>query len=60
MSNIIKNPAQHIAIELYAMQPSITAEEVAKRCNVTVETVQNWRNNINFVEAVYDRYMVEF
>ena len=60
MSNIIKNPAQHIAIELYAMQPSITAEEVAKRCNVTVKTVQNWRNNINFVEAVYDRYMVEF
>ena len=42
------------------MQPSITAEEVAKRCNVTVKTVQNWRNNINFVEAVYDRYMVEF
>ena len=60
MSNIIKNPAQHMAIELYAMQPSITAEEVAKRCNVTVKTVQNWRNNINFVEAVYDRYMVEF
>ena len=49
-----------MAIELYAMQPSITAEEVAKRCNVTVKTVQNWRNNINFVEAVYDRYMVEF
>tara|TARA_Y100001963_G_scaffold151034_1_gene233182 strand:- start:25 stop:681 length:657 start_codon:yes stop_codon:yes gene_type:complete len=60
MSNIIKNPAQHMAIELYAMQPSITAEEVAARCNVTVKTVQNWRNNINFVEAVYDRYMVEF
>ena len=60
MSNIIKNPAKHMAIELYAMQPSITAEEVAKRCNVTVKTVQNWRNNINFVEAVYDRYMVEF
>ncbi len=49
-----------MAIELYAMQPSITAEEVAARCNVTVKTVQNWRNNINFVEAVYDRYMVEF
>jgi hypothetical protein len=60
MSNLIKNPAQHTAIELYAMQPSITAEEVAKQCNVTVKTVQNWRNNSNFVEAVYDRYMVEF
>ena len=60
MSNLIKNPAQHMAIELYAMQPSITAEEVAKRCNVSIKTVKNWRENINFVEAVYDRYMVEF
>ena len=60
MSNLIKNPAQHLAIELYAMQPSITAEEVAKRCNVSIKTVKNWRENINFVEAVYDRYMVEF
>ena len=49
-----------MAIELYAKQPSITAEEVAKRCNIPVKTVQNWRQNINFVEAVYDRYMVEF
>ena len=49
-----------MAIELYAMQPSITAEEVAKRCNVSIKTVKNWRENINFVEAVYDRYMVEF
>ena len=60
MPNLIKNPAQHMAIELYAMQPSITAEEVAKRCNVSIKTVKNWRENINFVEAVYDRYMVEF
>ena len=60
MSNLIKNPAQHMAIELYALQPSITAEEVAKRCNVSIKTVKNWRENINFVEAVYDRYMVEF
>ena len=60
MSDIIKNPAQHMAIELYAKQPSITAEEVAKRCNIPVKTVHNWRQNINFVEAIYDRYMIEF
>jgi hypothetical protein len=60
MSDLIKNPAQHLAIELYATQPSISAKEVAAKCNVTLKTVENWRNNINFVEAIYDRYMVEF
>ena len=60
MSNILKNPAQHTAIELYASQPSITAQEVATKCNVPIETIYKWRRNINFIEAIYDRYMVEF
>tara|TARA_Y100000361_G_C11156006_1_gene344169 strand:- start:2105 stop:2758 length:654 start_codon:yes stop_codon:yes gene_type:complete len=60
MSNIIKNPAQELAIELYASQPNIQANEVATRCNVPIETIYKWRKNINFIEAIYDRYMVEF
>jgi len=56
----MKNPAQHKAIELYALQPSISAEEVATRCNVSIQVVYKWRENINFIEAIYDRYMVEF
>lgn len=60
MSNIVKSPAKIMAVELYATQPSITAAEVATKCNVPVETVYKWRSNINFIEAVYDRYMVEF
>ena len=60
MSNIVKNPAKHRAIELYATQPSITAEDVAIQCNVPKETIYEWRRNINFIEAIYDRYMVQF
>ena len=60
MSNIIKNPAKTRAIELYATQPSITAEDVAIQCNVPKETIYEWRRNINFIEAIYDRYMVQF
>ena len=60
MSNLMKNPAQHKAIELYATQPSISAEEVATRCNVSIQVVYKWRENINFIEAIYDRYMIEF
>ena len=60
MSNIIKNPAKSVAIELYATQPTISAEEVALKCNVPKESVYEWRRNINFIEAIYNRFMVEF
>tara|TARA_Y100000361_G_C11092422_1_gene307187 strand:+ start:104 stop:760 length:657 start_codon:yes stop_codon:yes gene_type:complete len=60
MSNIIKNPAKSMAIELYATQPTISAEEVALKCNVPKESVYEWRRNINFIEAIYDRFMVVF
>ena len=60
MSNIVKNPAQSKAIELYATQPTISAEEVALKCNVPKESVYEWRRNINFIEAIYNRFMVEF
>ena len=60
MSNIVKNPAKFKAIDLYAMQPNITANDVALKCNVPIEVVYKWRSDINFIEAIYDRYMVEF
>ena len=60
MSNIIKNPAQDMAIDLYASQPNIQAQQVADKCNVPIETIYKWRKNVNFIEAIYDRYMVEF
>jgi hypothetical protein len=60
MSNIVKNPAKFKAIDLYAMQPNITANDVALKCNVPIEVVYKWRTDINFIEAIYDRYMVEF
>ena len=60
MSNIIKNPAQDMAIDLYASQPNIQAQQVADKCSVPIETIYKWRKNVNFIEAIYDRYMVEF
>ena len=60
MSIVIKNPAKHQAIELYASKPSISANEVAESCGVAVEVVYKWRTDLNFIEAIYDRYMVEF
>ena len=48
------------AIELYALQPDITAAEVAKALGISASLVYVWRKNPNFVDAIYSRYMVEF
>ena len=60
MSNIIKKPEKDLAVELFATQPDLTVAEVAAMIGVTPKAVKNWRENINFMEAIYDRYMVEF
>ena len=48
------------AVELYALQPDITAAEVAKELGVSAALIYVWRKNPNFVDAIYSRYMVEF
>ena len=48
------------AVELYALQPDITAAEVAKELGVSAALIYVWRKNPNFVDAIYNRYMVEF
>ena len=60
MSNLLKRPDVKQAIELYALQPSITATEVANTIGVSKELVYIWRKNPNFGDAIYERYMVEF
>tara|TARA_Y100000401_G_scaffold113872_1_gene115154 strand:- start:183 stop:851 length:669 start_codon:yes stop_codon:yes gene_type:complete len=60
MSNIIKSPAKLKAIELYASIPSITNEEVSNTVGVSIDSVKHWRRDPNFIDAIYDRYMLEF
>jgi len=60
MSNIMKRPEKDLAVELFATQPDLTIAEVAAMIGVTPKAVKTWRENINFMEAIYDRYMVEF
>ena len=60
MSDLLKRPDVLQAIELYALHPEITADEVAREVGVSKPIIYAWRKNPNFVEAVYSRYMVEF
>ena len=63
MSNIAKfkrNPMKIAAIEMFAICPYTSSKEVAKKLDISVHTINNWRKDPNFIEACYDRYMVEF
>ena len=60
MADILKRPDVMRAVELYALKPDITAQEVANELKVSASMIYNWRKNPNFVDAVYNRYMVEF
>ena len=56
----MKRPEKDLAVEIFATQPDLTVAEVAVMIAVTPKVVKRWRENINFMEAIYDRYMVEF
>jgi hypothetical protein len=63
MSNIAKfkrNPIKIAAIELLALSPYSSTKEVAKKLDISHHTINSWRKDPNFIEACYDRYMVEF
>jgi hypothetical protein len=60
MSKIIKRPEKVLAIELFATQPQLSIAEVAEKVGCTHVAVTKWREDINFIEAIYDRYMVQF
>ena len=63
MSNIVKsykNPKKAAAIELFGLNPNITTQEVADTIKAPKNTVSHWRKDPNFLEACYDRYMLEF
>jgi hypothetical protein len=60
MSDLLKRPDVLRAVELYALKPDITAAEVAKDIGVSTQLIYIWRKNPNFVDAIYERYMVQF
>ena len=63
MSDIVKsykNPKKIAAIELFGLNPNITTAEVAEAIKAPKNTISHWRKDPNFLEACYDRYMLEF
>ena len=55
-----KKPSKILAVDLFAFNPQITVQQVADKLGVTKKSVLMWREDPNFIDAIYDRYMVEF
>ena len=60
MGSLVKTTQRRRAAELLALNPDMSAKEVADRIKVHQATITNWRQDPNFVDLVYDIYMVEF
>ena len=63
MSNIAKlkkNPSKVLAIELLAFHPDLSLQQVADKVGVSKECISKWKQLPEFVDAVYDRYMMQF
>ena len=60
LADIKKNPSKTLATELLALNPHLSVDQVAKKVGVTERTIMLWKQDPNFVEAIYDRYMLEF
>ena len=62
-SNLVKNKSNTnkvAAIEYLALTPSITSQQIADKLGISKHTVVAWRQDPNFIDACYDRYMLEF
>ena len=55
-----KKPAKVLAIECFALNPTITAKEVAAQVGVSPRTIASWKEDPMFIDKIYERYMTEF
>lgn len=54
------NPKKLVAIECFASNPQMRYVDVAETVGVHQDTIKQWRKDPLFVEAIYERYMIEF
>ena len=63
MSNVTKlkkNPAKVLVVELLAFNPEMTLQQIADKVGVSKSSIEKWKASPEFVDAVYDRYMMHF
>ena len=60
--NLLKkaNLKKFRAIDLLGTRPDMSYTDVCKELDINVTTLAQWREDVAFVEAVYEKYMVTF
>ena len=49
-----------VAVEHFATNPNVKVKELALELGINERTIVGWRTDPNFMDAIYDRYMVLF
>ena len=60
MGKIQKINERHKAAEMMALEPETSVKQIASKLKVHEQTVLTWRRDPNFIDMVYQIYMVEF
>jgi len=60
MNKLAKIKERQKAAEMMAFNPEMSVKEIAITLKVAHTTVLNWRKDPNFVDMVYELYMIEF
>ena len=60
MKELAKIDKKAQAIELLALSPDVKLKDIAEKLEIAPETLSRWKRDPQFVDAIYDRYMVEF
>ena len=60
MNKLVKIKERQKAAEMMAFNPEMSVKEIAITLKVAHTTVLNWRRDPNFVDMVYELYMIEF
>ena len=59
VSQLKKKPAKTLAID-YCAYTNLTNKEVAVKVGVSEASINGWKQDPNFIDAVYDKYMLKF
>ena len=59
VAELKKKPAKTLAID-YCAYTNLTNKEVAVKVGVSEASINKWKQDPNFIDAVYDKYMLKF
>ena len=60
VTKLKKKPSKVLAVDLIAYYPELSLQQVADKVGVSKACIEKWKQDPNFVDAVYDKYMVSF